>query len=698
MRKLRARSKSAPAFTSGVADRLRSAPPGALALLGAALALGVGASCGANSASSTTGGGHAATTGTHTGGASSSSTAGGSGGGGGGTGGGVPKGCKTDADCASNPNGSVCDTTKSACVGCVTSSTCAMGQFCNTATQLCSKGCTSDADCAGAPPGDTHCSSDHLCVACLVDADCPAGKLCASSNICYPGCNAMHACPTGLSCCGATCHDLTIDLANCGACGTGCVNPPNALDVCKNGSCVLQQCKPGWANCDGAPANGCEWNVLQDGPCVCTPGATQACYQGAPGTLGIGPCKAGVQTCDPTGTKWGSCVGQVLPQPEVCGSTIDLNCDGIPGNVPDVDGDGWTACNGDCCEVAGACGADPALVNPGAFEIPGDGIDNDCDGMIDNPVTTTCSTADKFASVTGMDVIQAMDICQFTTASPPLPMKKWGVIAAEERLADGTLPMAGSTVADDLTNRQVSIKTSFGTGGVVPKHGATLGVISSGMARAAADAGWVVPIPGTGFTSSIGFMGAAPPLGTYLAAHNNNLLPGKCAGSPCPVGTGANDSVDIRLVIRVPTNAQGFSYDFRFFSAEYQSYQCTPYNDYYLAMLTSGAAGIPADHQISFDSLNNPVSVNNGFFQDCGGNGKGCGTCPFGTGALAGTGFDQVMGGATEWLTTDSPAVPGEVMTLELIVFDVTDHIYDTTVLLDNFRWQFVPVTLGTHT
>ena len=65
----------------------------------------------------------------------------------------------------------------------------------------------------------------------------------------------------------------------------------------------------------------------------------------------------------------------------------------------------------------------------------------------------------------------------------------------------------------------------------------------------------------------------------------------------------------------------------RFFSSEYQSFQCTTFNDHYLALLQSTAPGIPADRNISFDALNNPVSVNNAFFQHCGGNGKNCGPC-----------------------------------------------------------------------
>ena len=57
------------------------------------------------------------------------------------------------------------------------------------------------------------------------------------------------------------------------------------------------------------------------------------------------------------------------------------------------------------------------------------------------------------------------------------------------------------------------------------------------------------------------------------------------------------------------------------------------------------------------------------------------------TGPTAGTGYDQVQGAATQWRTATAPVVPGETITLGLMVFDVQDQIYDTSVLLDNFRW-----------
>ncbi len=62
--------------------------------------------------------------------------------------------------------------------------------------------------------------------------------------------------------------------------------------------------------------------------------------------------------------------------PELCDGR-DNDCDGvIPASEIDADGDGFAACSGDCDD------ANPT-VRPGADEICGDGIDNDCDLIVD---------------------------------------------------------------------------------------------------------------------------------------------------------------------------------------------------------------------------------------------------------------------------------------------------------------------------
>jgi hypothetical protein len=61
---------------------------------------------------------------------------------------------------------------------------------------------------------------------------------------------------------------------------------------------------------------------------VCAPGAQQPCYEGPSGTLGVGACKGGIKTCNPQGTAFGACLGQVLPQPETCETPVDDDCNG----------------------------------------------------------------------------------------------------------------------------------------------------------------------------------------------------------------------------------------------------------------------------------------------------------------------------------------------------------------------------------
>ena len=63
---------------------------------------------------------------------------------------------------------------------------------------------------------------------------------------------------------------------------------------------------------------------------ACTPGDFISCYTGPVGTLGVGICRAGTRTCGPSAT-WGVCAGVVLPHPEIANG-IDDDCDGVIDN------------------------------------------------------------------------------------------------------------------------------------------------------------------------------------------------------------------------------------------------------------------------------------------------------------------------------------------------------------------------------
>lgn len=61
----------------------------------------------------------------------------------------------------------------------------------------------------------------------------------------------------------------------------------------------------------------------------CTDGDQEPCYDGPPGTEGIGICQAGTRACDASG-RWGACEGQVGPGYEKCKTAADdENCDHI---------------------------------------------------------------------------------------------------------------------------------------------------------------------------------------------------------------------------------------------------------------------------------------------------------------------------------------------------------------------------------
>ena len=82
--------------------------------------------------------------------------------------------------------------------------------------------------------------------------------------------------------------------------------------------------------CDGVDRD-CDGNSNTN--CTCMRGATRACYTGPAGTLGMGTCRAGTQTCTDatsgTGTVWGACMGQTLPARDLCDG-MDRDCDGNP--------------------------------------------------------------------------------------------------------------------------------------------------------------------------------------------------------------------------------------------------------------------------------------------------------------------------------------------------------------------------------
>lgn len=156
-------------------------------------------------------------------------------------------------------------------------------------------------------------------------------------------------------------------------------------------------------------------------------------------------------------------------------------------------------------------------------------------------------------------------------------------------------------------------------------------------------------------------------------------------------GSGAYDYVEMRFTTEVPFETYGFSYDLAMFSTEYPNFYQSGFNDMYIGWLESELW----TGNISFDELGQPISLNAGFldYKDA----PNPFDCP-GVCAAPELGGTAMMGHAgTKWLTTTAGVTPGEEITVVFAVFDMSDPILDTVVLLDNFQWGCAggaPVTI----
>ena len=95
------------------------------------------------------------------------------------------------------------------------------------------------------------------------------------------------------------------------------------------GACV-GEVTPEAEVCSTPEDDNCNGQVNESGPdCACVPGAMSACYSGPAGTVGVGVCKMGVQTCSPDGLGLGPCQGEIAPAAEDCLAPADEDCNGL---------------------------------------------------------------------------------------------------------------------------------------------------------------------------------------------------------------------------------------------------------------------------------------------------------------------------------------------------------------------------------
>jgi hypothetical protein len=201
--------------------------------------------------------------------------------------------------------------------------------------------------------------------------------------------------------------DLMTDPTNCGRCGVRC-EYPFAQASCASGTCARGACLPGFFDANKSDADGCECQKTNGGAEICD-GIDNNCdgmIDEAANLTQKPTCKTG-GVCTGVTARCNGMNGWDCPYPadyqvvedmtKGCDSK-DNDCDGKVDELFDI-GKACTVGSGPCagtgvwmCDTAGARRCNGTMKQPQPEVC--DGVDNDCDGKIDELTSAADKTTD----------------------------------------------------------------------------------------------------------------------------------------------------------------------------------------------------------------------------------------------------------------------------------------------------------------
>jgi len=344
---------------------------------------------------------------------------------------------------------------------------------------------------------------------------------------------------------------------------------------------------------------------------------------------------------------------------ELCDG-LDNDCNGNVDEGCDADGDGWCSVETvvigypDSCPQGGSdCNDADETIHPGAKEECCDDVDNDCDGLVDEPADCPPGPC------TGHSLeayLCALEMC-------------WEATPVDAEFLSPT--------GDDITMAWEAV-SHFGSqeNDLAPLAGNSYGLLATG------------PATGTAHTTDL------PGGGSVADPFSND-------------GYATYDNVEFKVTMAAPPGAQGFAVDYIFMSVEYEEYIGTSFNDKFYMLLTAPETTGGVTEVINAAACSNPssywdlideagqkkcyIAINTAYSEPC----SAVDTDITGTGFECGS-ADNYHGSSTGWLTTYWPVAPEEEFVLTFHIHDASDGIYDSEVVLDNFRWLYEQFQQGT--